>query len=61
MKFHYKKKENFVMFSTNRVLKIKFSEITVEEHWIYVQIEWKIVSAKRLKYYYDHQRGTYAN
>ncbi|KAL4153167.1 hypothetical protein QTP88_001000 [Uroleucon formosanum] len=50
--FTLEEEEEFITL-TDRTLKIKFSEITVEEFWISVQTEFKKISEKQFQYYYN--------
>ncbi|CAI6363212.1 unnamed protein product [Macrosiphum euphorbiae] len=56
--FTLKEEEEFITLTTDRTLKIKFSEITVEEFWISVQTEFK---KKQFQYYYNFQPHTYVS
>jgi len=47
--FTLQEEEKFITLSTDRTLKIKFSEITVEEFWISIQIEFKNISEKAIR------------
>lgn len=47
--FRTKKRNQLITLSTDRALKIKFSEITLEEFWIFVQGEYLGLSTKTLK------------
>lgn len=57
------------MSSTDCILKIKFSEITVEEFWISIQTEFKNISEKTIKillqistsYLCEHRFSTLTN
>ncbi|XP_022168388.1 zinc finger BED domain-containing protein 5-like isoform X2 [Myzus persicae] len=46
--FTLEEEEEFITLTTDRTLKIKFSEITVEEFWISVQTEFKKISEKAI-------------
>lgn len=47
--FTLQEEEELITLSTDRTLKIKFSEITIEEFWIYIQTEFKNISEKAIK------------
>ncbi|KOC62604.1 Zinc finger BED domain-containing protein 5 [Habropoda laboriosa] len=47
--FSLQEKEKFITLSMDRTLKMKFSEITVEEFWISVETEFKTISKKAIK------------
>lgn len=47
--FTLQEEEELITLSTDHTLKIKFSEITIEEFWIYIQTEFKNISEKAIK------------
>lgn len=47
--FMLQEEEEFITLSTDRTLKIKFSEITVEKFWISIQTEFKNISEKAIR------------
>ncbi|KAF0691092.1 zinc finger BED domain-containing protein 5-like isoform X2 [Aphis craccivora] len=47
--FTLQEEEELITLSTDRTLKIKFSEITIEEFWISIQTDFKNISEKAIK------------
>ena len=47
--FSYQELKQLITLSTDRTVKIKFSEVTLEEFWIFVQDEYSTLSIRALK------------